>query len=140
MTSTGEMQRPGPQPEGIATARVVTIALAALVVFALAVLAVWFVLRHRVGRLRTAGGEIPAALGRPEIGLVNQRPFPVEDRASRKWESSAERLESYGWVDRERNLIHVPIRTAMEDWLESRRARPAVEEPGDAIESQEDSR
>jgi hypothetical protein len=57
-------------------------------------------------------------MGEAEISDVNQRPFALEDEAPRLRAEQAARLESYGWVDRNAGIIHVPIERAMEQVLE----------------------
>jgi hypothetical protein len=54
---------------------------------------------------------------RTEIGIVDQVPFTADKRlplwrAARKAE-----LESYGWVDRAKGTVHIPIEAAMEQVL-----------------------
>lgn len=39
--------------------------------------------------------------------------FPVEDLAKKR-EAEAKRLDSYGWIDRQNGVVHIPIERAME--------------------------
>lgn len=59
----------------------------------------------------------PSRMGEAEIGIVNQRPFALEDEAPSLRAAQGARLESYGWVDRHAGVIHVPIERAMEQVL-----------------------
>lgn len=59
----------------------------------------------------------PALMGESEIGIVNQRPFALEDQAPNLRAEQGARLGSYGWVDRSAGVIHVPIERAMEQVL-----------------------
>ncbi len=46
--------------------------------------------------------------------MVYQRPFEKENIAAARNAEARKRLESAGWVDRERGVVHVPIDQAME--------------------------
>jgi hypothetical protein len=59
----------------------------------------------------------PSRMGEAEIGIVNQRPFALEDEAPSLRAEQGSRLETYGWVDRSAGIIHVPIDRAMEQVL-----------------------
>ena len=59
----------------------------------------------------------PPGLGRAEVAAVNQKPFALDDSASRLREAQEERLRGYGWVDRDAGVIHVPVERAMEQVL-----------------------
>lgn len=59
----------------------------------------------------------PERMGEAEISDVNQRPFTLEDEAPSLRARQGARLESYGWVDRNAGVIHVPIERAMEQVL-----------------------
>ncbi len=43
-----------------------------------------------------------------------QQLFEASVRAQQKREAQRRRLESYGWVDRARGLVHIPIDRAMD--------------------------
>jgi hypothetical protein len=100
---------------------IVAVGLGSLVLFLLAGAAA-------VGYLRMRQGEhpplvIPPEIGQSKIGMIEQDQFDVavrgeDDRARRR-----ERLESYGWVDREKGIVHLPIERAME--LVAQGVRPA---------------
>lgn len=55
----------------------------------------------------------PAKIGEPEIGMVDQTPFELEGRAESLRKEQLRTLESYGWVDRDAGVIHIPIQDAM---------------------------
>ncbi len=60
----------------------------------------------------------PAKLGQPEIGIVNQELFEQDTRAEQTRQAQRQRLSTYGWVDRARGTVHVPIERAMERAVE----------------------
>jgi hypothetical protein len=57
---------------------------------------------------------IPVEIGRPEIGIVEQRLFELQLEAQHKRQEQMKRLRSYGWVDRQKGIIHLPIDRAIE--------------------------
>lgn len=63
--------------------------------------------------------QAPASpvMGRSEQANIDQRPFALTDDARRLGASQRQRLESYGWVDRDAGLIHVPVERAREQVL-----------------------
>jgi hypothetical protein len=70
---------------------------------------------------------LPAVLGQPEIHGVNQPLFRLDDRARRRRAKDAQRLRSYGVVDADAGLAHIPIEEAMERLIErTADAGPAV--------------
>ena len=52
-----------------------------------------------------------------EVGIVNLRVFALDQRAAQKRLQQMERLRSYGWVDREAGVAHIPIDEAMKMYL-----------------------
>jgi hypothetical protein len=66
----------------------------------------------------------PAVMGRAEIGIVNQRPFSLEDQAPRLRGEQQSRLGGYGWVDRDAGVIHMPVERAVDAVLAEEGARP----------------
>jgi hypothetical protein len=56
----------------------------------------------------------PALLGKSEIGIVDQVLFEGDQRLAVWRAERAARLNGYGWVDRSKGLVHIPIERAME--------------------------
>jgi hypothetical protein len=52
-----------------------------------------------------------------EVGIVNLRVFSLDQRAAQKRLQQMERLRSYGWVDREAGLAHIPVEEAMKMYV-----------------------
>ncbi|HSP79884.1 MAG TPA: hypothetical protein VLQ93_15230 [Myxococcaceae bacterium] len=123
-----EWSTPEREAVGIRTPLVVAVGFGTLVVFAFAVVATWAVLQYRERHLNPYGASVPAVLGQPDINIVNQTPFVRDTRAYQLLESKRARLGTYGWVDRERGLVHIPIERAMERVVE-RRGAPREEAP-----------
>jgi hypothetical protein len=56
-------------------------------------------------------------IGKAEIGIVDQTPFETTRGAAQYRREALQRLNSYGWVDPQRGLIHVPIDKAIDQLL-----------------------
>jgi hypothetical protein len=51
------------------------------------------------------------------------RPFDADDRLERWRAEKSKTLSSYGWVDRGKGLIHIPVEEAMKELLRQNPAR-----------------
>jgi hypothetical protein len=102
---------PSPEREALPGWRVGAVVLATLAVAVVLTLVgrAWQVTHERTYR---AGP--PASSGSGEVGYVFQRPFELERSAVNEREQQLKRLRSYGWVDRDSGVIHVPIERAFE--------------------------
>jgi hypothetical protein len=93
---------------------VVGVGMAALVISALAT---WVSHEISVGEVKMVrpSGEmaLPSEVGKAEIGIVNQKLFEQQLGAQRKQAQQQQALSSYGWVDRNRGIIRIPIEQAM---------------------------
>jgi len=59
------------------------------------------------------GAGIPPEVSAMETGTFSDRAQGLEThQAAERW------LSAYGWVDRDRGLVHIPIETAMKLYLE----------------------
>ena len=58
--------------------------------------------------------EMPAAAGIPKIGMVEQRLFEHSNMGVAWRERQHQRLNSFGWVDKDKGVAHIPIDQAME--------------------------
>lgn len=112
------------------------VAVIALSLFALGV--VWAdAIRERV-QGPIAPFPVPENLNAIEHGIVDMHIFDMDMRAEELRAAKLEKLSSYGWVDPEQNLVHVPIEVAMQRYVETAKAPPApvappspVTEPGE---------
>ena len=113
--SANEPRPPPPEPVGVHTRKMLLIAGAALLLFTVATAVQWLAMRYWE---REPRAPVPAEVGRTEIGMVNQSTFAQDTRAEDLRRSQRERLTTYGWVDRDARLIHVPVEDAMRELLE----------------------
>ena len=99
--------------------KLLKVAAAALFVGLLGVLWAWgewrYVARQSEPQPREAQELLPQTIGAAEQGIVFQRPFDQLRTTSELDRVAKERLESYGWADRSRGLVHVPIGEAMDE-------------------------
>ncbi len=90
-----------------------------LALFACSLVVTYLYLLRRVNELHPHP-EVPyapLALRKATLNVVNQDLFTLDTRGYQLAQFERERLESYGWVDRSRGVIHVPIGVAMEKAL-----------------------
>jgi hypothetical protein len=97
--------------------KVVAVGVVSLVLFAACTAWAVIILRKETGRLEEERGVVAKATqaGREEIGIVDQVHFDADHRLERWQKERARHLTSYGWVDRQRGVIHIPIEKAMEE-------------------------
>jgi hypothetical protein len=116
------MSNPGHGPshssiddDGIDTKKILVIGIGSLTIFALSALVAYMILRHDVSAYEAKGlPPVPAMIGKDEIGIVDQPEFSNDHRLE-EWKAAKQhRLGSYGWVDRKKNLIHIPIDKAID--------------------------
>lgn len=106
---------PRQMPDLIPTAKITLIGIAALIIFTLGSLGsteLW-----KLGRNRwqpTGPPPIPKEIGQAEIGGVFQIPFDAFGGGRALRAEQKRHLESYGWMDRRRNIIHIPIDRAID--------------------------
>ncbi len=111
----GRAGRPQHVPDVVRLRFVVAVGTTTLVLFALATAASTAIyLRGRGSVPAAERAAEPVAAGRTVIGIVDQLPFEVAGEERSRREAERRRLGSYGWVDRDRGLVHVPIERAFD--------------------------
>jgi hypothetical protein len=100
-------------------AKVIAVSFAALVGFAISIGFANWILSSVSNSVRAESGlaEVPKAPPADEVGIVNQRLFVMDPRAALTRDAQLKYLHSYGWVDRSKKTIHIPIGKAMEMML-----------------------
>jgi hypothetical protein len=75
------------------------------------------ILHHETEKAHAATGvpRLPAELGKAEIGIVDQVLFEGDQRVTTWRAARAARLNGYGWVDRSKGIVHIPIERAMDE-------------------------
>ena len=96
----------------IPSRKILVIGIGSIVVFAIGVIIATWMLQVRERKFLPHGPPpLPPLAGEPKIGIVNQIPFAIP---SDFLDRQRERLSSYGWVDRARGQVHIPIERAMQ--------------------------
>lgn len=120
--------------DGVNMKKIIAVGVVSLVVFALSTVASWAILRADTERLKAAQGlaGAPTQIGKDEIGLVDQIHFDA-DRRLQDWQAAkAKQLTTYGWSDRSKNLIHIPIDQAIEQVIAQAGGKTAPATPAPA--------
>jgi hypothetical protein len=102
--------------DGVNIKKMVLVGVASLLIFAASAV-VAAVILDRDEQALAARGLAPkgSEIGKAEIGLVDTTVFEADHRLD-DWKADKARvLGSYGWVDRKRGLIHIPIAQAMSE-------------------------
>lgn len=76
---------------------------------------------HQLGALSPKMPHQPPNAMPPKVNAIETRPFTEQALGLADRASALERLESYGWVDRERGVVHIPIGRAFGLYLERRK-------------------
>ncbi len=110
------------EEDRISTRHVVAVGVASLLLFFLASLAATRMMaRDRAALLPDGPPPPPAEVGQAKIGIVEQQPFE-RTRTGPEWRAEQlRRLESFGWVDRQAQLAHIPVDRAMDLVLQGER-------------------
>lgn len=72
----------------------------------------WIVIANEETPVQRAGAMIPRHAPR-EIQMIDQTLIERDASIARQLEAERRVLSSYGWVDRENGLVHIPIEEAM---------------------------
>lgn len=92
---------------------VLGVGIATMVVFSVGIAWSVMLVRSGIRGIRPEPAPIPSMIGHPTIGIVEQPMFELNRIPFDKHAAERKRLESYGWADRERERIHIPIEEAM---------------------------
>jgi hypothetical protein len=123
-----EHGHPRSEDDRISSGKIVAVGVGALVVF---FIASWITAAYLFATVNERPvPPMPAEIGQSKIGMVEQDPFALAFRGERDRAARLEHLDGYGWIDRERGIVHLPIGRAMDLYLKGRRATGP--EPGAA--------
>jgi hypothetical protein len=101
--------------ESIASGKILLVGIVALIVFGASTFWSTRIWRETRNRLEPNGPVAPGAeIGKPEIGIVDQAPFETIRAAERSHAEQLRLLHGYGWIDRDKGVIHVPIDKAID--------------------------
>jgi hypothetical protein len=121
MTEHAQGGHPPAEADRINSWKIAAVGLASLAVFLVASLLTVAWMRKEQAELNPAFPVMPAEAGQAKIGIVEQQLFESANHAEAVRRRQLDRLGSYGWVDKEKGLVHVPIDAAMERYLAGER-------------------
>jgi hypothetical protein len=124
-TSGHDPAHPGLEGDGIDIKKILFVGVGSLSIFALSCVVAYFILRHDRNDYDAKGRPAtPALIGKAEIGIVDQPMFEDDARLD-EWKRAKQfRLNSYGWVDRNKELIHIPIDKAIDELVSQAGNKP----------------
>jgi hypothetical protein len=114
---THDSHPPGHKSEDqIDFTKVIAVGVVSLIVFALGTIWAVAILHHETAKVEAATG-VPRYpdLGKAEIGIVDQVLFEGDHRLATWRAERAARLNGYGWTDRSKGIVHIPIERALEE-------------------------
>jgi hypothetical protein len=108
-------EHPALEGDGIDIKKILAVGGGSLAIFALSCVVAYLILRHDSAEADAKGRPpVPALIGQDEIGIVDQPEF-ANDHRLEEWKAAKQhRLNSYGWVDKSKSLIHIPIDKAID--------------------------
>ncbi len=109
-------QKPGDlEDKNLPYRKIVGVGIASVVVFALGIFWSTALLNGAAKEMQPVGPPpLPSGVNQYEVGIVNQRMFSLDQRTAQKRLQQMNRLNSYGWLDRQTGVVHVPIDVAMD--------------------------
>ena len=125
MSAPQHARRPGLDDDGVDMKKILTVGVVSLVIFAISAVIAYLIMRSDAREVASRGRPPPPSeIGRDEIGIVDQVEFSQDHRLQEWKAAKRKRLGSYGWVDRERGRVHIPIENAMEQVISQAAGAP----------------
>ena len=114
MTDHAHSGHPPAEVDRIRSWTVVAVGVASLLLFFVAAAITVTYMRREELALNPAHPVLPAEAGKRKIGMVEQQLFENADRARTLQAQKEAHLRSYGWVDRQKGIVHVPVDQAVD--------------------------
>lgn len=100
--------------------KIVLVGVVSLLLFAVGIVWAYRIMVARQADVEAQGlARVPTEIGKPEIGIVDQVPFSIDHRLEIWKAKNLKHLSSYGWIDRAKGVVHIPIERAMEQVIAS---------------------
>jgi hypothetical protein len=109
--------RPGSfsDDDGVDIKKILTVGGVSLATFALSALIAHLIMRSDIKQVEARGlPPVPSEIGKDEIGIVDQVEFSQDNRLDEWRAAKRKRLDGYGWVDRAKGLVHIPVDKAID--------------------------
>jgi hypothetical protein len=111
-----------PNEDGMNIAKIVVVGVVSLVIFAISAVVAGLIVSGDAKKVQGSGPSlpvVPADIARKEeIGIIDYVPFDNDTRLYRWKAERQHELTTYGWVDRSKGIIHIPIERAMKEMVE----------------------
>ena len=106
---------PDLEGDGVDMKKILLVGIFSLTLFAISCVVASLILHHDRAEYDAQGRPpAPTMIGKPEIGIVDQPEFESDHRLE-DWKRAKQfRLNSYGWVDRKKEIVHIPIDKAID--------------------------
>ena len=119
------------EPEAVSAPLVTGALVFTLLMGAALIIGAYALLRGREGELRPSGrfAERSLRVDGP-VGGVLQEPFEIAGARPSEREQQEQELHQFGWVDRTRRIVRIPIEQAMRLIVEGNQTVKPAEEPG----------
>lgn len=103
--------------DGMNIFKIVVVGVVSLVIFAISAVIAALILSNDEAQLNVKGlAGMPAdILKKEEIGIIDVAPFDTDQRLAIWHAANAKALSTYGWVDRAKGVVHIPIERAMNE-------------------------
>jgi hypothetical protein len=103
--------------DGVNLRLIVMVGVVSLLVFIASAIIAWWILREDNLKYQARGvaPEVKGLAKQAEVGIVDLVPFDADHRLEKWQKGMTKALNSYGWVDRKKGLIHIPIDEAIKD-------------------------
>jgi hypothetical protein len=118
-----EHGHPPAEEDVLPSGKIYMVGVVALVVFFVGSVAAGLAMRAVRQEVNPDGPvAMPGEAGKAKIGMIEQRLFEHANMGPVWRQAAHQRLQSFGWVDKEKGIVHIPIDRAME--LVEKGARP----------------
>ncbi len=112
-----DVQQPQ-EKEKLAYGTILTVAAVSLFIFVVGGYWAFGIMRATQNELNPDGPKpVPAQAGQIEVGMVNLALFSQDRRADERVAEQTQRLVSYGYVDPQKQILHIPIEEAIKQAL-----------------------
>lgn len=101
--------------DGMNLSKIIMVGVVALAVFAAGVIWAYFLFTGFKNEINKNGvAKRGSEIGKAEIGIVDQVLFSDDHRLEQWKASHRKHLDSVGWVDKAKGIVHIPIEQAMQ--------------------------
>jgi len=106
---------PPAEQDVVPSRQIVLVGVAALVLFTIGSIAAGLGMKAMQRTVNPDGAHAaPTEAGKAKIGMVEQRLFEYSNMGVAWRERQHRRLDTFGWVDKDKGIAHIPIDQAME--------------------------